>query len=84
MQAVLEFIRITSPKPLERKPTKDYVRNYMQIMQNKPNFPHFSPKNACFTKNKANSNPISYDINGLDNNLPNCYISSLSFDIEKC
>jgi release factor glutamine methyltransferase len=27
-------------------------------MQNKPNFPHFSPKNACLTKNKPNSNPI--------------------------
>ncbi len=38
--------------------TKEYVRNYKQIMQNKPNFPHFSPKNDDFTKNKANSNPI--------------------------
>jgi hypothetical protein len=27
-------------------------------MQNKPNFLHFSPKNACLTKNKPNSNPI--------------------------
>jgi hypothetical protein len=28
------------------------------FMQNKPNFLHFSPKNTCLTKNKANSNPI--------------------------
>ncbi len=38
--------------------TNSYVRIYKQIMQNKPNFPHFSPKNDVFTKNKANSNPI--------------------------
>jgi len=28
------------------------------ILTNKPNFPHFSPKNDDFTKNKPNSNPI--------------------------
>ncbi|MBW2334094.1 MAG: hypothetical protein JRF06_03190, partial [Deltaproteobacteria bacterium] len=28
------------------------------ILTNKPNFPHFSPKNDDFTKNKPNSKPI--------------------------
>jgi hypothetical protein len=34
-------------------------------MQNKPNFPHFSPKNDDFTKNKANSNPIQTQFNPI-------------------
>jgi len=38
--------------------TNSYVRIYKLFMQNKPNFPHFSPENDDLTKNKANSNPI--------------------------
>jgi hypothetical protein len=34
--------------------TKEFVRIYKLFMQNKANFPHFSPKNADFTKNKPN------------------------------
>jgi len=34
-------------------------------MQNKPNFPHFSPKNDDFTKNKPNSNPIKAKTNPI-------------------
>ncbi len=117
----LEFIRIAgsirgrakSPKPQERNSTKDYVRNYKQIMQNKANLPNVqmnitylttmfytiivglatpktNPKQTQFKANlsqnkpnltqyKANSNPISNDINGLDNNLCNCYISLSEF-----
>ncbi len=45
--------------------TKDYVRIYKQIMQNKPNFPHFSTKNDDFTKNKPNSNPIQTQTNPI-------------------
>ena len=43
--------------------TKEYVRNYKQIMQNKPNFPHFSTKNKDYAKKqtqfKPNFGPIS-------------------------
>ena len=46
------------------------VENIRQInlfLQNKPNFPHFSPENVCLTKKqsqfKANSNPIKADFN---------------------
>jgi hypothetical protein len=45
-------------KAPKRKPTKDYVRIYKLFMQNKANFPHFSPKNDDFRKNKPNSKPI--------------------------
>ena len=37
---------------------------YTLIMQNKANFPHFSPKNDDLRKNKPNSKPISEDKNG--------------------
>jgi len=33
--------------------TKDYVRIYKLFMQNKANFPHFSPKNVDFTKKQT-------------------------------
>ncbi len=38
------------------------------ILTNKPNFPHFSPKNEDLMKNKPNSNPIKAN---LSQNKPN-------------
>jgi len=53
----------------------------------KPIQSQFKPKQTQFnpiqSQNKANSNPISNDINGLDNNRSNCYISFLSFYVDK-
>ena len=53
----------------------------------KPIQTQFKPNKAKnkpnLSQNKANSKPISNDINGLDNNLPNCYISFLSFYMDK-
>ncbi|MHC4242261.1 MAG: hypothetical protein ACYSU4_07660, partial [Planctomycetota bacterium] len=37
--------------------TNSYVRNYKQIMQNKPNFPHFSPENGDFVKKQTQNKP---------------------------
>jgi hypothetical protein len=37
---------------------KEFVRNFQQIMQNKPNFPRFSPKNDDLTKKQTQTNPI--------------------------
>ena len=34
------------------------IRQISLFMQNKPNFPHFSPENEDYAKNKPNSNPI--------------------------
>jgi len=49
--------------------TNSYVRIYKLFMQNKPNFPHFSPKNDDFTKNKPNSNPIQTQFNPIQSQL---------------
>jgi len=49
----MEFRRITSPKPQELEPTKDYVRIYQLFMQNKPNFIRFSPQNEDLTKKQT-------------------------------
>jgi hypothetical protein len=42
--------------------TKQFVRNFQLFLRNKPNFPHFSPKNEDHnekqTQFKPNSNPI--------------------------
>jgi hypothetical protein len=37
--------------------TKEFVRNYQQIMQNKPNFSRFSPKNNDSRKKQTQTNP---------------------------
>jgi hypothetical protein len=39
------------------------------FMQNKPNFPHFSPEKTDFKKNKANSNPIQSQFNPIRTQL---------------
>ncbi len=44
-------------KAPKRKPTKEYVRIYKQIMQNKPNFMRFSPENADITKKQTQFKP---------------------------
>jgi len=45
-------------EPTKCQPTKDYVRNYRQIMQNKPNFPeaqmNVNPYNTTDYENKSN------------------------------
>ena len=64
----LHIYALTSRK---RQPTKEYVRNYQQIMQNKPNFPdtqmsvsaditrnYENKLNPTLGENKPNSNPI--------------------------
>jgi len=38
--------------------TVEIALQISSFLTNKPNFPHFSPKNDDFTKNKPNSNPI--------------------------
>ena len=35
------------------EPTKDFVRNFQQILQNEPNFPHFSPENEDSAKKRT-------------------------------
>jgi len=37
--------------------TNSYVRNYKQIMQNKPNFPRFSPENEDYAKKQTQFKP---------------------------
>ena len=37
--------------------TKPYVRIYKQIMQNKPNFPYFSPENEDYAKKQSQYKP---------------------------
>ena len=39
--------------------TNSFVRIYKQIMQNEPNFPQFSPENACLTKKQTQFEPNS-------------------------
>jgi hypothetical protein len=48
----------------EKDSTNKFVRNFQQIMQNEPNFHHFSPKNNDSTKKRTQTNPI------LAKNLP--------------
>jgi hypothetical protein len=59
----MENIVISVQKLTQIHSTKvENIRQINLFMQNKPNFPHFSPKNDDFTEKqtqfKANSNPI--------------------------
>jgi hypothetical protein len=46
-----------SQKPRKRKSTNYYVRIYQKKMQNKPNFPHFSPENDDYAKKQSQFKP---------------------------
>ena len=37
----------------EQRTTKDFVRNFQQILQNEPNFTHFSPENEDSAKKRT-------------------------------
>jgi hypothetical protein len=41
--------------------TNKFVRNFQQIMQNEPKFPHFSPKNNDSRKKRTQTNPNKLD-----------------------
>ena len=41
--------------------TKDFVRNFQQILQNEPNFPLFSPKNEDLNEKRTQTNPNKLD-----------------------
>jgi hypothetical protein len=49
-------------------PTKEFVRNFQQIIQNEPNFPCFSPKNEDLTKKQTQTNPIFGHYQGIEPN----------------
>jgi len=66
----------------EIQSTKDYVRNYQKIMQNKPNFPKSQMNLSIFSKmayenetafrrgkNKPNSNPIKPNLQKAKMNI---------------
>jgi hypothetical protein len=50
---VLKNFEIYQPK----ESTKEFVRNFQQILRNKPKFPCFSPKNGDSTKKQIQTNP---------------------------
>ena len=76
-------------QPANRQPTKEYVRNYEQNMQNKPNFPdgqinlsanitrdYENKSNPTLGENKPNSKPIQTQTNPISE-TPKINISSI-------
>ena len=45
--------------------TNSYVRIYKPFMQNKPNFPYYSPENDDFTKKQTQLKPIQSQFNPI-------------------